>query len=104
MKSALPGSVDKAPTRTGRRTAPQAGYLATVQEALSGHRWGRVLNQARPPSTASATNGLGGRRPASIRVPLLDGHTARFCDNGRRLLRDFHDPEAWFDRYRRGGQ
>ena len=30
------------------RTALQAGYLATVQEALSGNRWGRVLNQARP--------------------------------------------------------
>jgi hypothetical protein len=29
------------------QTASQAGYLATVQGALSGNPWGRVLNQAR---------------------------------------------------------
>jgi hypothetical protein len=38
------GSVWLSPGTTTAAAALQAGYLVTVQEALSGNRWGRVLN------------------------------------------------------------
>ncbi len=70
-KSRMPRSHGGA---VGARTALQADYLATVQEALSGNRWGRVLSQA-----SQASDDKVALCAASARVNFSPCHTLADC-------------------------
>jgi len=66
------GSVSLSGEPQQQQTATQAGYPATVQEALSGNRWGRVLSQA---SQASDDKVARMPRQRVLNFHLVNGRT-----------------------------